>query len=170
MEIVTYVLEGAIAHRDSLGTGSQLQAGELQRITAGSGITHSEYNPSTTEPLHLYQIWLFPERRGLTPSYEQRRIEPGHGWRLAASPNGEGDSLTIHQDARIYLAEIQAGDSLTKEFAEGRAGWLQVLRGEVTVNDLTVSTGDGLAIDGEPRIHLTGIGGQPAEIMLFDLN
>src|SRR3954464_5930242 len=117
MEIVTYVLEGGLAHRDSLGTGSVIRPGELQRMTAGTGITHSEANPSADEPVHLYQIWLLPERAGLTPSYEQKAVEPpagDGGLRLVAAPPGEGGTLAIHQDARVYLGSLERGKTLSQ--------------------------------------------------------
>src|SRR4051794_8424013 len=137
MEIVTYVLSGALAHRDSLGTGSALRAGELQRMTAGTGIRHSEFNDSTTEPVHLYQIWLLPERRGLEPSYEQRAFAPeaGHtGFRVVVSPDGRDGSLTIHQDATLHLAALEGGEEAVHALRPGRHAWLQVLRGRVDLN------------------------------------
>src|SRR5215212_4223284 len=139
MEIVTYVLDGALAHRDSLGTGSTIRPGELQRMTAGTGITHSEFNPSATEPVHLYQIWLLPEREGLEPSYEQKAFpEAGrrNRLRLVASPDGAEGSLAIRQDARLYLATLDGGRWILHDLAPSRHAWLQVLRGGVDVNGL----------------------------------
>ncbi len=133
MEIVTYVLSGALAHRDSLGTGSTLRPGELQRMTAGTGITHSEFNPSPTEPAHFYQIWLLPEREGLEPSYEQRAIpeeERHNRLRLVASPDGSDGSLTIRQDARLFLATLDGEREVSHDLPSGRHAWVQVLRGE----------------------------------------
>jgi redox-sensitive bicupin YhaK (pirin superfamily) len=130
MEIVTYVLSGALAHRDSLGTGSTIRPGELQRMTAGTGITHSEFNPSDAEPVHLYQIWLLPEREGLEPSYEQRAFpedERRNRLRLVASPDGQDGSLSIRQDARLYLATLDGGREASHELAPGRHAWVQVL-------------------------------------------
>ena len=141
MEIVTYVLSGALAHKDSLGTGSAIRPGELQRMTAGTGISHSEFNPSQTEPVHLYQIWLLPEREGLEPSYEQRAFaeEERHNWlRLVVSPDGGDGSLTIRQDARLYLATLDEGHEVTHEILSGRHAWLQVLRGDVSLNGQAV--------------------------------
>ncbi len=149
MEIVTYVLSGALAHRDSLGTGSTLRPGELQRMTAGTGITHSEFNPSPTEPVHLYQIWLLPDREGLKPSYEQRAFpeeEQQNRLRLVASPDGSDGSLTIRQDARLFLATLDGDREVAHEVASGRHGWVQVLRGGVSLNGLTLSAGDGAAV------------------------
>ena len=136
MEIITYVLEGALEHRDSMGTGSIIHAGEFQRMSAGTGVLHSEFNPSPTEPVHLYQIWLLPSQKGLPPSYEQREFSEGEKqarFRLVASPDGS-ESLTIHQDAEIFLCSLDAGQQATHELQEGRHAWLQVLRGAVEVN------------------------------------
>jgi redox-sensitive bicupin YhaK (pirin superfamily) len=170
MEIVTYVLEGQVAHRDSLGTSGTIERGELQRITAGTGILHSEHNASNKDPLHLYQIWLLPERPGLAPGYEQRQIDLGqaHGaWRLVASPTGADGSLTIHQDVRILVSTLEDGRSLTHEVPPGRHAWLQVLRGGVDLRDQRLSAGDGAAISGENDVSVTSRG--DAELMLFDL-
>src|SRR5688572_22193948 len=137
MEIVTYVLEGALEHKDSMGNGEVLYPGEFQRMSAGTGITHSEFNPSKTEPVHLYQIWLFPEQKGITPSYEQKRFpesERQNRLRLVASRNAEDGSLTIHQDARIYLGSLDARKEVAHQLAQDRHAWLQVLRGNVSLN------------------------------------
>src|SRR4051794_4156390 len=145
MEIVTCVLEGALQHRDSLGSGAVLRPGELQRITAGTGVMHSEFNPSATEPVHLYQIWLLPERKGLTPDYEQRAFDPGERdgrLRLVASRDGRDGSLTVHQDAELYLATLRPGGRVRHELRDGRHAWLQVARGGVTVNGRSLSEGD----------------------------
>lgn len=170
MEIVTYVLSGALAHRDSLGNGETLRPGELQRMTAGTGIRHSEFNPSPTEGVHLYQIWLLPERTGLTPGYEQKAFasEGRHNrWQLVASPNADEGSLHIHQDARLYLADLDAGQSLERAIAHGRHAWLQVLRGAVDVSGQRLSAGDGAALSDESSLNLTA--NEAAEVMLFDL-
>lgn len=170
MEIVTYVLEGELAHRDSLGTGSTIRPGELQRMTAGTGIEHSEYNPSPTEPVHLYQIWLLPERSGLQPSYEQKAFpaeERRNRFQLVASPDGRDDSLSIRQDARLYLASLDAGAELDHALETDRHAWLQVLRGDATLNGLSVSAGDGAAVSAESRLSIRS--DAPAEVLLFDL-
>src|SRR4051812_28822810 len=149
MEIITYVINGALEHRDSLGNGEVLRPGEVQRMTAGTGIRHSEFNPSAAEPVHLYQIWLLPERAGLTPGYEQKAFseaEKQDRWRLVASPDGRDGSLTIRQDARLYLAALTGARELRHELANGRHAWLQVLRGKVVVNDTELAAGDGAAI------------------------
>jgi quercetin 2,3-dioxygenase len=170
MEIVTYVLEGALEHKDSLGNGSVLRPGEFQRISAGTGVQHSEFNPSASEPVHFYQIWLLPKTKGIEPSYEQRFFpeeEKRGKLRLVASPNGSDGSLTIHQDARVYLSTLVPGESVALAIAPGRHAWLQILRGAVTVNGTPLETSDGLAASDEPG--LTIVARQPAEIMLFEL-
>jgi redox-sensitive bicupin YhaK (pirin superfamily) len=170
MEIVTYVLEGALEHRDSMGNGEVLRPGEFQRMSAGTGITHSEFNPSPTEPVHLYQIWLLPDRRGIEPSYEQKRFaeeERTNRLRLVASPAGEDGSLKIHQDARIFLASLDAGREVVHEVPPGRHAWLQVLRGSVTLTGQEMQAGDGAAVSEEAV--LTVRAQKDAEVMLFDL-
>jgi redox-sensitive bicupin YhaK (pirin superfamily) len=170
MEIVTYVLDGALAHRDSMGNGSVLRPGELQHMTAGTGVRHSEFNPSDQEWVHLYQIWLLPDRNGLKPSYEQKAFpeeERRDTLRLVASPTGERGSLTIHQDARLYLSTLQAGETVAHTLNPGRHAWLQVLRGQVVLNGQRLSAGDGAAISGEERLEIRGQ--DKAEVMLFDL-
>jgi redox-sensitive bicupin YhaK (pirin superfamily) len=170
MEIVTYVLSGALEHRDSLGTGSTIRPGELQRMTAGTGIVHSEFNPSETEPVHLYQIWLLPEREGLEPSYEQRafpEVERQDRLRLVASPDGEDGSLRIRQDARLYLATLGEGREVRHDVAPGRHAWLQVLRGSVTLEGEPLSAGDGVAVSAEPSLAIQA--DRPSEVLLFDL-
>lgn len=170
MEIVTYVLEGALEHKDSMGNGEVLRPGEFQRMSAGTGITHSEFNPSQDEPVHLYQIWLFPERKGIEPSYEQKRFpeEERHDqMRLVASRDAEDGSLLIHTDARIYLSQISAAEEIGHQLPEGRYGWLQVLRGSVSVNGVELATSDGAAISEETSLKIRA--NTDAEIMLFDL-
>ncbi len=170
MEIVTCVLSGALEHRDSLGNGEVLRPGELQRMTAGTGIRHSEFNPSATEPVHLYQIWLLPERTGLPPGYEQKSfaelMRPGH-WLLVASPDAAGGSLRIHQDARLYLAQLEAGQKLAQEIPAERHAWLQVLRGSVRAGGAALAAGDGLAISDERQLLVAG--DEASEVLLFDL-
>jgi redox-sensitive bicupin YhaK (pirin superfamily) len=170
MEIVTLVLSGALAHKDSLGHGETLRPGELQRMSAGRGIRHSEFNASQTEPVHLYQIWLLPRASGLEPSYEQKAFDPADRngrWQLAASPNGENGSLTIQQDARILLANLAAGESLAYDVAAGRHAWLQVLRGSIELNGQPLDTSDAGAVSNESRLEIAAT--VPAELMLFDL-
>jgi redox-sensitive bicupin YhaK (pirin superfamily) len=170
MEIVTYVLEGALEHRDSMGNGSIVHAGEFQRMSAGTGIRHGEFNPSATEPVYLYQIWLLPSHKGLTPSYEQRTFseaEKQGKLLLVASPEQDG-SLMIHQDARVYLSALRTGEQMTHELQPGRHAWLQVLRGSVEIDGQTHATSDGAAVSDES--DLTIHAAQPSEVMLFDLS
>ena len=170
MEIVTLVLAGSLEHQDSMGNGEVLRPGEFQRMTAGTGVMHSEFNPSATEPVHLYQIWLRPERPGLTPSYEQKAF-PAEGKRnrlqLVASRAARDGSLLIHQDASILLGELEAGKEVTHTLAPGRHAWLQVLRGSVTANGQPLQTSDGAAVSEEKELTLKTATG--AEVMLFDL-
>jgi quercetin 2,3-dioxygenase len=169
MEIVTYVLEGALEHKDSMGNGSVLQPGEFQRMSAGTGIRHSEFNPSTTEAVHLYQIWLLPRGNGIMPSYEQKKFadeEKRGKLRLVASPDGADGSLTIYQDAKVFLSTLDGG-AVHYNLPTKRHAWLQVLRGQVAVNGQAADVGDGIAISNEPRIDI--VGKDRAEIMLFDM-
>jgi quercetin 2,3-dioxygenase len=170
MEIVTYVLDGALEHKDSLGNGSIIRAGELQRMTAGTGVRHSEFNPSGKEAVHLYQIWLLPERKGLKPSYEELAVgeEENQGrFRLVASPDGAAGSLTIYQDARLYLASLLPGQAVAHPIEPGRAAWLQVLRGGVNVLGHDLTAGDGVAVTDESAISIQAA--VPSEVLLFDL-
>lgn len=170
MEIVTYVLEGALEHKDSMGNGEVLRPGEFQRMSAGTGITHSEFNPSDTEPTHLYQIWLLPERKGIEPSYEQKRFDDGgmtNTLRLVASPDAEHGSLAISQDARIFLAKIEKDVTVQHELTPGRHAWLQVLRGAISLNDAAFDTSDAAAVSEETNLNINAT--TDAEIMLFDL-
>ncbi len=170
MEILTFVLEGALEHRDSMGHGEVLRPGEVQRMSAGTGIRHSEFNPSATEPVHLYQIWLVPDREGHAPGYEQARFDPSGragGLLLVASPDGRDGSVTIHQDARLYLADLEPGRPVALALAPGRHAWLQVFRGAVSLNGRDLAEGDGAAVSGEPALDLRADG--PAAILLFDL-
>src|SRR3989440_12269428 len=170
MEIVTYVLEGALQHKDSMGNGSIIRAGELQRMTAGTGVRHSEFNPSDKEAVHLYQIWLLPERKGLKPSYQELALDEAQKrgqFRLVASPDGADGSLTIHQDARLYLASLLPGEGVAHEIVRGRAAWLQVLRGSVNVLGNDLAAGDGVAVTDESAISVQAA--VPSEVLLFDL-
>jgi redox-sensitive bicupin YhaK (pirin superfamily) len=170
MEIVTYVLDGALEHRDSLGNGSSITAGEVQRMTAGTGIRHSEYNGSPVEPVHLLQIWILPEKRGLVPGYEQRRFSPEEKrgrLRLIASRDGRDGSVTIHQDVDLYAGLLDLGDRVTHVLRPGRRAWVQVARGEMRLGDRLLRPGDGAAIQAEAAVDLTAT--QPAEVLVFDL-
>src|SRR5438552_4029780 len=170
MEIITYMLSGALEHKDSLGTGSVIRPGEVQRMTAGTGIRHSEFNPSPTEPVHLLQIWLVPERRGLTPGYEQKAFpetERRNRWRLVASRDGRDGSVTVHQDAAMYVTNLDSGRTATYELPPGRQAWLQVARGAVTLNGQKLGSGDGAAVSNESVLTVTAV--DEAEVVLFDL-
>lgn len=170
MEIVTLVLEGALEHRDSLGNGEILRPGELQRMTAGTGIRHSEFNPSASESVHLYQIWLKPERPGLPPSYEQKAFDPveqQRQWRVVAARDGRDGSLVIHQDAVLSLARVGTNDALKRTVSPQRHGWLQVLRGRVATDGVELEAGDAVAVSGEEELALTAR--EPAELLWFDL-
>ncbi len=170
MEIITYVLEGKLEHKDSLGTGSVILPGDGQRMTAGSGIRHSEFNPSTTEAVHLLQIWIQPERAALAPSYEQKTFpeaEKRGKLRLVASRESRDGSVKINQDAKLYVSLLKSGDEVTHELAEGRHAWLQVARGSVELNGKKLSQGDGAAISDETKLKIAGT--KDAEVLLFDL-
>ena len=170
MEIVSYVLGGALEHRDSLGNGSQIRPGDVQRMSAGTGITHSEYNPSAAEPVHFLQIWLLPERGGLAPSYEQRHFAPAElrgGLRLVASRDGREESVRVHQDVRIYAALLEPGERASHALAPGRHAWLQVARGRVALGDAALAAGDGAALSGEPAVEL--VAAASSEVLVFDL-
>jgi redox-sensitive bicupin YhaK (pirin superfamily) len=170
MEIVSYVIEGALAHRDSLGTGSVIRPGEVQRMTAGTGVTHSEYNESPEGFVHFLQIWILPERAGLPPSYEQRAYpeeEKHNRLRLVASRDGRDGSVTIHQDASLYLAMLDRGRDVAFDVRPRRGAWVQVVKGQVRVNDLPLRAGDGASLTGEPRLTIAC--DEPAETLLFDV-
>jgi quercetin 2,3-dioxygenase len=170
MEIITYVLEGSLEHRDSLGHGAVVMPGEVQRISAGRGIRHSEFNHSGTEPLHLLQIWLLPKQNGVDPDYAQKRYpiaEKPDRLHLAASPDGREGSLPMQSDAQLYVARLNPNAAVEYVFTHEGFGWLQVARGRVTANDLTLEQGDALAISLEER--LTVVATKEADILLFDL-
>ncbi|QDU41102.1 Quercetin 2,3-dioxygenase [Maioricimonas rarisocia] len=170
MEIVTYVLSGALEHRDSMGNGEVLRPGEFQRMSAGTGITHSEFNPSDSEPVHLYQIWLYPERKGIEPSYEQKAFpadQRQNRLQLVASPDAADGSLKIHQDARIFLADLDGSEPIRHELSTDRHAWLQVLRGSARLDGTSLNAGDGAAVSEETALTIEA--DDHAEIMLFDL-
>ena len=168
MEIVSYVLEGELEHRDSMGNGSIIRPGDVQRMSAGTGVQHSERNPLPDQLVHFYQIWILPGQRGITPSYEQKHFTPEERrgtLRLVASPDGREGSVKLHQDVSIYSG-ILDGESGRHEFAPNRYGWLQVARGVVSVDGVRLSAGDGAAIAEEKAVTINGTG---AEVLLFDL-
>ncbi|MEM1400759.1 MAG: pirin family protein [Pseudomonadota bacterium] len=170
MEIISYVLDGALEHRDSIGTGSIIRPGEIQRMTAGTGIRHSEYNASKTDPVHFLQIWIVPERDGLEPSYEQATLpaaDTDGGIRLIGSRDGRDGSMTIHQDVDLSLARLNGDQTVTASIAPGRIAWAQVARGSVSINGQGMVAGDGLALKDETSVVMTS--GTNAEVLLFDM-
>ncbi len=169
MEIVTYVLEGALAHKDSLGNGSVIRAGDVQRMSAGTGIEHSEFNHSQTEPVHFLQIWIKPEAFGIRPSYEQKSFEPSGESRftLIASRDGRDGSVTIHQDAALTLGRVRKGEEILHALSAGRCAWLQVTRGAVTLGGELLEAGDGAALKDEAQIDIKAA--EDAEVLLFDM-
>ena len=173
MEIVTYVLKGQLQHRDSMGNGTLIRAGEVQRMSAGVGVQHSEFNAASNEELHLLQIWLLPAQRNLPPSYEQRYFSTEdklNRWCLLVAPAGSVEAaqvLSVHQDVRLYASVLQAGQALQYAIANSRRAYLQVARGRLQVNGQTVETGDGVKIEREPRLQLSAL--EESEVLLFDL-
>ncbi|HVR44802.1 MAG TPA: pirin family protein [Thermoanaerobaculia bacterium] len=172
MEIISIVMEGALAHRDSSGGEGVLRRGEVQRMSAGTGVAHSEYNASETDPVHFFQIWILPERRGIAPGYEQKAFaeeEMRGRLRLLVAPEGGEGALSIHQDARLFSAILSPGEEVEHALGRDRGAWIQTARGIVTVNGTVLSEGDGAAIEGESRLSIAAAGRDPAEILLFDL-
>jgi len=170
MEILTWVLEGALEHKDSMGNGSVIRPGDLQRMSAGTGVTHSEFNPSREAGVHFLQIWLLPRERGLPPGYEQKRFpqESRRGrLRLIAAGDGREGAVTIHQDADVWTALLQPGESLSHRLAPGRYAWVHVARGAVSLNGSTLGAGDGAAVSDEAALEINGAA--RAEVLLFDL-
>lgn len=171
MEILTWVLSGALEHQDSMGNTGVVHPGEAQRMTAGKGVVHSEFNASTADELHLLQIWIFPEKKGLQPGYEQRKFprEQREGvLRLIASPDAENDSVVLHQDARVYNSILKPGQPVEHKLETGRGAWVQVATGAVTVNGKELKAGDAVAIEKEDAISIQGTAPE-SEVMLFDL-
>jgi quercetin 2,3-dioxygenase len=170
MEILTYVLDGALEHRDSLGTGSVIRPGDVQIMSAGTGIHHSEFNPSKSDPLRLLQIWMIPERGGLKPRYDQKTFpaaERDGKLRLVGARDGREGAVTIHQDIDLYTASLGSGQAVSHAMRPGRHVWIQMARGRASVNGKPVAEGDGVAITGESRVDIAGVDG--AELLLFDL-
>ena len=170
MEIISYVLDGALEHRDSMGTGSVIRPGDVQRMSAGTGVTHSEFNHSKTEGVHFLQIWILPEARGSAPGYEQKRFEPAERQgklRLIAARDGRDGAVTVHQDVSLYAALLAPGDTVRHAFAPGRQGWLQIARGAVKIGDATLQAGDGAAIQQTEQVEITATAA--TELLLFDL-
>jgi hypothetical protein len=172
MEILTYVLEGALAHQDSLGHEQTLRPNEIQRMSAGTGVMHSEYNGSKSSPVHFFQIWIEPATSGVPPGYEQIRFDPKEKQgklKLLAGPAGANGAARINQDARVFVAELANGVSVRYGFGEKRGAWVHAVRGEIDVNGISLATGDAGAVTGE-NLVLTGVGPEPSELLLFDLS
>ena len=170
MEIISYVLDGALEHKDSMGNGSVIRPGDVQRMSAGTGVTHSEFNASDSTPVHFLQIWVLPEEEGLKPSYEQKNFaaeEKRGRLRLIGSRDGRDGSVSIHQDVDMYATLLSDGDSVSHELCNGRKGWIQVAQGSAILNGDHLYPGDGVAIEGPATIMLTG--SSEAEVLLFDL-
>jgi redox-sensitive bicupin YhaK (pirin superfamily) len=171
MEIITYVMSGALEHKDSMGNGSIITPGEVQRMSAGTGVTHSEFNPSKKEPVHFLQIWILPDKTGLRPSYEQKTIpeEAKRGrLKLIASRDGRQGSVAIHQDASVYACFLSSGEDVAHKFGPSRHGWLQVVEGQVSLAGQVLHAGDGAALSGENQAKISAR--EDAEFLLFDLN
>jgi redox-sensitive bicupin YhaK (pirin superfamily) len=169
MEIVSYVLEGALEHKDSIGTGSVIRPGDVQRMSAGTGVRHSEFNASRSEPVHFLQIWILPDRRGHKPGYEQKAFSDAERQgrlRLVASPDGREGSVTLHQDVALYAALLDEGEKASLTLGAGRHAWVHVARGSVTLNGKKLGEGDGAALTDERTVSLDGHGG---EVLVFDL-
>ena len=170
MEIISYVLSGALAHKDSMGTGSVIRPGDVQRMSAGTGVTHSEFNASETDPVHFLQIWIVPEARGIAPSYEQKTFAPEERrgvLRLVAARDGREGALTLHQDVDLYAGDFEEGETATLALREGRLAWVQLARGEITLNGERLKAGDGAAIKDVGAIEIEG--GKDAEVLVFDM-
>ncbi|MET0440622.1 MAG: pirin family protein [Casimicrobiaceae bacterium] len=170
MEIISYVLEGELAHKDSIGTGSTIVPGDVQRMSAGRGVMHSEFNPSRDRPVHFLQIWIEPDVRGVPPSYEQKHFDAAvkrGRLRLIASPDGDDGSVAIHRDARLYAGLFDGAETAEHAIAPGRAAYVHVARGAATINGQALGTGDALRLVGEPTMTISS--GRDAEILLFDL-
>jgi redox-sensitive bicupin YhaK (pirin superfamily) len=170
MEILSYVLDGALEHKDSMGTGAVIRPGDVQRMSAGTGVTHSEYNASRKDPVHFLQIWLAPSRRGIAPGYEQKTFlaeDKAGRLRLVASPDGDEGSLTIHTDARVFAGVFGAGQAAEHILAPGRHAWVHVVRGSARVNGAALAAGDAAALSEERTVRIEGI--DAGEVLVFDL-
>lgn len=170
MEIITYVLSGALEHKDSMGNGRIIRPGEVQYMAAGTGIQHSEFNPSWDEAVHLLQIWIMPDRKGVTPRYAEKSLvnAPKGRFNLAASKSGRDNSIAINQDADLYVARLDRGESVSHALKPGRHAWVHVAEGEVISNGETLKTGDAVGLSDERMLELTAA--KPSQVLLFDLN
>jgi redox-sensitive bicupin YhaK (pirin superfamily) len=170
MEIVSYVLEGALSHKDSMGTGSTIKPGDVQRMSAGTGVRHSEFNGSKSEAVHFLQIWLLPAKDGIAPGYEQKTFSAADKQgqlKLIASPDGKAGSVTIHTDARVYAGTFDAGQRAELAIAKGRGAWVHVATGSAKVNGQSLAAGDGIALEDEAKVSVEGVSG--GEVLVFDL-
>jgi redox-sensitive bicupin YhaK (pirin superfamily) len=170
MEIITYVVKGELEHQDSMGNGSVIRAGDVQRMSAGTGILHSEFNPSRTDPVHLLQIWLLPDRRNLKPEYDQQTVSQSAKTgklKLLASRDGQEGSMKIHQDASLYATHLREGDAIVHPLPKNRHGWLQMICGEIEVNGKILVAGDGASLSDEPEIRVRAK--KDSEFLVFDL-
>jgi quercetin 2,3-dioxygenase len=170
MEIISYVLEGELAHKDNVGNASVIRPGDVQRMSAGTGVLHSEMNPSPSRPVHFFQIWLMPARKGITPGYEQKTFDDSEKrgrLRLVGARDGRDGAITVHADADLYAGLLASGESATLDLQPGRYAWVQVARGAVTVNGQLLAEGDGAAVSDETALHVTA--SKDAEVLVFDL-
>jgi quercetin 2,3-dioxygenase len=170
MEIITYILSGSLEHEDSMGNGRVIKPGEVQYMAAGTGVQHSEFNPSKNEAVHLLQIWIVPDERGVTPRYQEKSLEnaPSGKFNLVTSKTGRDNSIAIHQDADLWIAKLDAGQNASHKLAPGRNAWVHVAEGEVSLNGKTLGGGDGAAVSKEALLELAAT--KPAQVLLFDLN
>ncbi|MFA5960311.1 MAG: pirin family protein [Tatlockia sp.] len=169
MEIISYVIDGALEHKDSLGTGSIIRPGEIQRMSAGTGIVHSEFNYSDINPVHFLQIWILPESLGIKPGYEQKPIKKiANQWILIGSQDAGKDTILIHQNVKLFAATLSTGTLLPYSFTANRRGWLQMIKGKIQLNETVISCGDGIGMEGMETITITCI--EEAELLFFDLN
>jgi redox-sensitive bicupin YhaK (pirin superfamily) len=170
MEIITYILSGSLAHQDSMGNGRTISTGEFQYMAAGTGVQHSEQNPSATEAVHLLQVWIMPDENGVKPRYAEKSMKDATtgAWHLITSKTGRDNSMAIHQDADLWLAKLDPHQSLTRTLGADRHAWLHVAEGEITLNGQTLTGGDAVAVNGKSALELTGT--KPSQVLLFDLN
>jgi quercetin 2,3-dioxygenase len=170
MEIITYILSGSLEHKDSMGNGRVIRTGEFQYMAAGTGVRHSEFNPATDEAVHLLQVWIVPDRQGVTPRYGEKSLKdaPAGALYLVSSKTGRDSSIAIHQDADLWLAKLDAGNRVTHKLADGRHAWVHVAEGEVTLNNKTLGPGDAAAASKETALELAAT--KPSKVLLFDLN
>jgi redox-sensitive bicupin YhaK (pirin superfamily) len=170
MEIITYILSGALEHKDSMGNGRVIRAGDVQYMAAGTGVQHSEFNPANDEAVHLLQIWIQPDRKGVTPRYGEKSLQDAATgtWHLVTSKTGRDGSIAIHQDADLWLAKLEAGQTVSHSLAGDRHAWIHVAEGEVKINGKTLSGGDAVAVSGKSNLILAAT--KPSQVLLFDLN